>query len=308
VYDDILVPTDGSEHAGRAARQAEYLAELFDATVHLLSVVDVQGAAGAFNAGGVDKAFVTRLEAEGERVVETVRTEITGVDAVRTAVVRGRPDEEILGYADENDVDLVVMGTHGRTGLTRYVAGSVTERVLRLSDVPVLTVRTVDEEMSEYGEVLVPTDGSEYAEAAVDHGLAVAEAAGARVHAVNVVDLGSMTASATYGLPDDVVARIEADGEAAVEEVASRARGRGLEAVTDVRRGSAARTLLDYVDRKAIDLVTMGTAGRTGLDRYLLGSTTEGLVRRSDAPVLAVNARDRVTDSESEPRSEQKWE
>ena len=237
-----------------------------------------------------------------------MRTEITGVDAVRTAVVRGRPDEEILGYADENDVDLVVMGTHGRTGLTRYVAGSVTERVLRLSDVPVLTVRTVDEEMSEYGEVLVPTDGSEYAEAAVDHGLAVAEAAGARVHAVNVVDLGSMTASATYGLPDDVVARIEADGEAAVEEVASRARGRGLEAVTDVRRGSAARTLLDYVDRKAIDLVTMGTAGRTGLDRYLLGSTTEGLVRRSDAPVLAVNARDRVTDSESEPRSEQKWE
>ncbi|MDS0295032.1 universal stress protein [Halogeometricum luteum] len=299
MYDDILVPTDGSEHAGRAAQHAGYVAGLFGATVHLVSVVDVQAAAGAFNAGGVDKAFTDRLEAEGQRAVEAAEAEITGADAVRTAVVRGRPDKVILDYADENDVDLVVMGTHGRTGLTRYVAGSVTERVLRLSEVPVLTVRAAEgREASGYEEVLVPTDGSEYAEAAVDHGLAVAEAAGARVHAVNVVDLGGMTASATYGLPEDVVARIEADGEAATEEVASRARDRGLEAVTDVRRGSAARTLLDYVDRKDIDLVVMGTAGRTGLDRYLLGSTTEGVVRRSDAPVLAVNARNRTSGSE----------
>lgn len=297
MYDSILVPTDGSEHAGRAAEHAGYLAGLFDATVHLLSVVDVQAAAGAFGAGGVDEAYISRLEDEGEGAVEAAADAVEGVDAVRTAVVRGRPDEAILDYAGENGIGLVVMGTRGRTGLTRYVAGSVTERVLRLSDVPVLTVRAVEGwETTEYEEVLIPTDGSEYAEAAVDHGLAVAEATGARVHAVNVVDLGSMTMNARYTLPEDVIARIEADGETATEEVASLARERGLETVTDVRRGSATRTLLDYVDRKDIDLVAMGTAGRTGLDRYLLGSTTEGLVRQSDAPVLAVNARDRTSE------------
>ncbi|ELZ31472.1 universal stress protein UspA-like protein [Halogeometricum pallidum JCM 14848] len=297
MYDSILVPTDGSEHAGRAAEHAGYLAGLFDATVHLLSVADVQAAAGAFGAGGVDETYISRLEAEGERAVEAAADAVEGADAVQTAVVRGRPDEAILDYAGENGIDLVVMGTHGRTGLTRYVAGSVSERVLRLSDVPVLTVRAVDGRGTDgYEEVLVPTDGSEYAELAVGHGLAVAEATGARVHAVNVVDLGSMTMGAPYTFPDDVIARIEADGETATEEVASRARERGLEAVTDVRRGSAARTLLDYVDREDIDLVAMGTAGRTGLDRYLLGSTTEELVRRSDAPVLAVNARGRTSE------------
>lgn len=297
MYNSMLVPTDGSEHASRAAEHAGYLAELFDATVHGLSVVDVQAAAGAFNAGGLDESYIARLEADGERAVEAVEAAVEGTAPVRTAVVRGRPDEAILDYADENGIDLVVMGTHGRTGLTRYVAGSVTERVLRLADVPVVTIRTVEERAarSEYEEVLVPTDGSEYAEMSVDHGLAVAEAADARVHAVNVVDLGSMTASVPYTLPDDVIVRMEADGETETEQVASRARERGLDAVTDVRRGAAARTLLDYVDQEDIDLVSMGTAGRTGLDRYLLGSTTEQLVRRSDAPVLAVNARNRTS-------------
>jgi nucleotide-binding universal stress UspA family protein len=295
MYDTILIPTDGSEHAVRAAEHAQYLARLFDATVHVVNVADVQAAAGVFGAGGVDEEFRSRLEAEGEEAIETVRAALADADSVETAVVRGDPRTAILEYAEEHDVDLLAMGTHGRTGLSRYITGSVTEHVVRLADVPVLTVRATDRSAvtDDYDEILVPTDGSEPANAAVEHAIAIAQKAGARVHAVSVVDVSNVTASPTYTLPSEVIGELEEESEKMAESVASQARAAGLDAVTEVREGFAARTLLDYAEENDVDVVAMGTAGRTGLDRYLLGSTTERVIRHSDVPVLAVNARER---------------
>ncbi|QIB75584.1 universal stress protein [Halogeometricum borinquense] len=294
MYETILIPTDGSEHAVRAAEHGQYLARLFDATVHIVNVVDVQAAGGVFDAGGVDEEFVSRLKAKGERTIEEAAAVIDETESIQTAVLKGRPDEEILEYAAEHGVDALVMGTHGRTGLRRYIAGSVTERVVRLADIPVLTVRATDQSQiaGDYDEILIPTDGSEPASAAVEHGLAIAEKSGARVHAVNIVDVGNVSANPTYTLPSEVIAQLESEGETVTEEIASQARERGLEAVTEVREGFPAKTLLDYANENDIGLIAMGTAGRTGLNRYLLGSTTERIVRQSDVPVLAVNARD----------------
>jgi nucleotide-binding universal stress UspA family protein len=292
MYDTILVPTDGSEHAVRAAEHGLYLARTFDATVHVVNVVDVQAAAGPFGAGGVDEEYIRRLEAEGERTIETVEAVVEATDAVETAVVRGRPSEAILDYVDEHGVDLVAMGTHGRTGVERYVAGSVTERVVRLAEVPVLTVRAVERSRvgDGYDEVLVPTDGSEAAAAAVEHAVAVAARTGARLHAVNVVDVGRFAAGPDYNPPLELMRYLEDAGETATERVAERARDAGVDAVTAVREGTPARELLDYADENDVDLVAMATAGRTGLSRYLLGSTTERVVRHAEVPVLAVDA------------------
>lgn len=296
MYDTVLVPTDGSDHAVRAAEHGRYLAGLFDATVHLLHVVDVETTTGLLGGEPPDD-LLADLEEEGRRVLETTRTGLSGVDEVETVVRRGDPVETILEYAAERDVGLLAMGTHGRTGLDRYVTGSVTERVVRRADAPVLTVRATDRSHVEgYEEVLVPTDGSDAAEAAVDHGLAVAERAGARVHAVNVVDVGSLGASSGNVPPTRLVDRLEADGRAASERVAARARERGLEVVTEVTEGFPAVELLDYTEERDVDLCVMGTAGRTGLNRYLLGSTTERIVRHAEVPVLAVNARTQGAD------------
>ena len=144
MYDTILVPTDGSEHAVRAAEHGVYLARAFDATVHLLSVVDVQDAAGLFDVGGVGGKFLERVEAEGEAAVDAVEAVTSEEDRVETALVRGRPDEEVLTYADEHGVDLIAMGTHGRTGLDRYLLGGTTERTIRHADVPVLSINARD--------------------------------------------------------------------------------------------------------------------------------------------------------------------
>ncbi len=294
MYDTVLIPTDGSDHSVRAAEHGHFLAQLFDATVHVINVVDIQGAAGMFDAGGIVQSINDQLIAEGETAIEAVEAVVGERDSVTTAVVKGEPSETILEYADDHDVDVITMGTHGRTGLNRYIAGSVTERVVRLADVPVLTVRATDQSqfVGEYDEVLIPTDGSEPAATAIDHGLAIAQKTAARIHAVNIVDVGDVAASPNYTPPTEVIEHLESEGEAATDRIATHARARGLDAITEVREGFPASDLLDYADEHDIDLITMGTTGRTGLNRYLLGSTTERIIRHAEMPVLAVNARE----------------
>jgi nucleotide-binding universal stress UspA family protein len=138
MYDDILVPTDGSECARRAVDEAIRLASAFDAALHTVYVVDTTLAGSE---GGAAAVF-DQLEAEGESILRDVRerADDAGVDTVEASVATGVPSRTIIDYCDEYGVDLVVMGTHGRTGLERTLIGSVTEKVVRTSDVPVLTV------------------------------------------------------------------------------------------------------------------------------------------------------------------------
>ncbi|EMA56062.1 universal stress protein [Halococcus thailandensis] len=292
MYDTILVPTDGSEHAIRAAEHAHYLARTFDATAHLVSAADIQTAGGMFNAGGVDREFVERIETENEEAIAATEAAFED-DAIETAVLRGKPADAIIEYADENDIDLISMGTHGRTGVSRYVAGSVTERVVRRASCPVLTAKAVErsERTGDYEDVLIPTDGSDAASAAIEHGIEIARQASARVHAINIIDIGAITLTPGSSAASELTERFEAEGERATEEIATRAADVDLDTTTGVYEGLPARDLLAYANEHGIDLITMGTTGRTGLNRYLLGSTAERVIRHAEMPVLAVNAR-----------------
>jgi nucleotide-binding universal stress UspA family protein len=134
MYNSILVPTDGSQGAKAALKHGIGIASQWDATLHTLYVLDTGFARSV--------SWVETLQNEGHQAVRDV--EVTGTQAgltVVTEIVEGIPHEEILEYVSEHDIDLVVMGTHGRTGVDRVVMGSVAERVVRLSSVPVLTVR-----------------------------------------------------------------------------------------------------------------------------------------------------------------------
>lgn len=145
MYDSILVPTDGSRVAGNAIDHALELAGRFDATIHALYVVDTEQASGAGlgeDFGVETQHVIERLREEGERAVEEVANpaDARGIDSV-TAVREGKPNQVIREYAAEEGIDCIVMGTHGRKGLDRFLLGSTTERVIRRADVPVLTVR-----------------------------------------------------------------------------------------------------------------------------------------------------------------------
>ena len=291
MYDHILVPTDGSEHAVRAGEHGAMLADAFGATLHLLTAVDIDAAAGPFSAGGVDESYVQERTADRRETLRGVADELDHPGEVETAVVTGNPAESILEYVDDSDVDLVVMGTHGRSGLRRYLTGSVTELVVRRSPVPVLTMRATDASAagSGYDDVLVPTDGSERAAAAVTHALAVADTFGSTVHAVSVVNVGDIATGAEVDMPPELLDELKTAATAATEAVASEAEAAGGEAVTEVLTGRPKHELLEYIGDHDVDLVCMGTHGRTGLDRVLLGSTAEGLVRHADVPVLTVS-------------------
>jgi nucleotide-binding universal stress UspA family protein len=290
VYETILVPTDGSEGAEGAAGHALALASAFGSRVVALSVVDDR----AFSArlADIDPAVGETRDAlaRGAREAAEAVATLAGDDrSVRTAVETGTPHETIVDYADRIDADLVVMGTHGRTGLDRLLLGSVAERVIRTSDVPVLAARAAPADDAGYGAVLIPTDGSEAARAAIDHGIAVAERYDATVHALSVVDVGALAGASGIGMSvPDVVDDLQADAEAAVEPVVNRCDRAGLDVRTRVERGTPHRSIREYVDAEGIDLVTMGTHGRTGFDRFVLGSVTDRVLRTCSAPVLTV--------------------
>ncbi|MFB6092911.1 MAG: universal stress protein [Haloquadratum sp.] len=144
MYDNILVPTDGSPATDAAIDHAIELAEQYDATLHALYVVDT----GAYSSLEMGSEIVAEaLEDEGSQAVEDVksRADAAGVD-VETSVETGVAHRNILDYVDDHDVDLVVMGTHGRTGVGRFLLGSVAEKVVRGSAVPVMTVRSGESE------------------------------------------------------------------------------------------------------------------------------------------------------------------
>ncbi|MCQ4333865.1 universal stress protein [Natronomonas sp. F2-12] len=142
MFDRILIPVDGSDPARDAAQLGIDLAAEHDATVHGLYVVEPVAVAE----GGAGQVL-DAMEAAGEEIVSELaeQAEAEGLTAV-TAVETGVAHRKILEYTDANDIDLMVVGTHGRTGLGRYLLGSVTEKLVRISDVPVLTVRPDDEE------------------------------------------------------------------------------------------------------------------------------------------------------------------
>ena len=140
MYDDILIPTDGSDGVQDAIEEGIGLAKQTTATVHALYIVDDRDYGTLPDAKWI--GLQEALETEGERAVEAVaeRSEDAGVETV-TTIEEGIPQDEIVAYADNEDVDVIVMGTHGRAGVNRLLLGSVTENVIRRTDVPVHVVR-----------------------------------------------------------------------------------------------------------------------------------------------------------------------
>lgn len=148
MYDTVLVPTDGSDAANCAIDDAIDVAATYDATVHTLYVVDVNAVSLVLGPEQLDRTldvesdrFPDDLETKASKATEAVasRARERGLDAVEALEV-GTPHDEIARYADEHDVDLIVLGSHGRTGVKRRLLGSVAENVLRATPVPVLVV------------------------------------------------------------------------------------------------------------------------------------------------------------------------
>ena len=142
MYDTVLFPTDGSDTATEAAAHAIDLADRHDATLHVLYVVDHERVSRMAPKLGTDHIKET-LQQEGERATSEIADQAASAGLETTTSLReGAPADIITSYAETVDADAVVMGTNGRTGMDRLLLGSVAERVIQTTELPVMTVKT----------------------------------------------------------------------------------------------------------------------------------------------------------------------
>jgi nucleotide-binding universal stress UspA family protein len=289
MYDDILVPTDGQPGTDEAVARGLHVARTFDATVHALFVLDTQ----------LDSALTSndretvrdQLDSRGQTATEEVQEWGEDLDVDVVASVReGNPEETICEFAAESVCDLVMMGVQARDTDDRYI-GTTTQSLLVESPAPVVAVPQGDRGLPDPGygafdRVVVPTDGSNAAEDAATHGLAVAERYGADVRVVYVVDTARHELAETSR---SILGPLREGGRNAVEDIAEAARDRNLPVSTAMLEGSPAEELLGYADGTGADLVAMGTHGSGATRQGLLGSTATRVLRRSTVPVLTVN-------------------
>jgi len=273
----ILFATDGSDCAERARRYALQLAARVDAALHVVHVEERP----------VDLTDV--IEVEAADVLSALHPVVAAPRVQERQVVHPSAAEGVLAYATEHDVRLLILGTHGRRGLRRLVLGSVAEEIVRRAEAPVLTVgRGASTPAPTGGRLLVPVDFSTHQEPLLAHarewGLAF-DLSITLVHAVEGQGVPDV-----YGLHSNAPASgaLADRARRALSEPADALRAHGLDVQVEIRTGAAAPNILDAADTLDADLLAVATHGRSGVDRMLMGSVAESVLRRAPCPVLTV--------------------
>ena len=298
MYSKLLIPLDGSKTAEQVLPFARILAAKLKLPVELMDVIDIS-AMSAYIAS--DKArYLDTFIAEGERVSREYLDEIAaGLACVKVScsVIRGKPADAIIEHAGAEKGTLIAMATHGRSGLDRWMLGSVAEKVLRGSHNPLFLVRVHAEGVTDGAamikSVVVPLDGSELAESVLPTAMEVAKALDLEVVLCRAYELAASVYEGNEDyLPnyDEMLRQVKAETESYLTEKAAALKAAGLSRVSTVAlAGSGAEEIIHYAQAHRDALVVMCTHGRSGMSRWVLGSVTERVVRHSDDPVLVVH-------------------
>jgi nucleotide-binding universal stress UspA family protein len=295
-YRKILVPLDGSELAERALLPAVSLAQAMSAKVVLLRVVPPL--IRDIHAERYRKLVLEISEDQAKAYLRSTRSMLasTPVGLVTKTKV-GPVAESILACVQENDVDLIVMSSHGRSGISRWIQGSVAEKVLRHAPCATLIIPLRAEvESFTCGRIMVPLDGSHLAEQALEPALAVAEATNARLGAT--AELVALRVVAPIHLPVESVEMVHV-----FEQIDAAERGDAREYLhnllpilarrqvlvkTEMLIGPIAESIVDYAASHSVDLIVMCTHGRSGYSRWFLGSVAEKVLRRAPCATLVI--------------------
>jgi nucleotide-binding universal stress UspA family protein len=295
---NILCPTDLSACAGHALPHAVRLAGLCRADLHLVNALVVHEADpgnAAHRLPNMDHLYEA-LERHAQAQMQSVMDEHGDAGfRIKSAQVRSLSAAgAILDYAGENDVDLIVMGTHCRRGMRRLLLGSVAEQVVRLAPCPVLTVPQGAEAgpASQVDRILVPVDFSDYAKLALGYAAELTSLFEAEMHLLHIVDevvypdfyppVMPSGGSVSDELRDQSLARLK--------DLLAEAPASGTPAHVHVRSGRAATAIADFAAELRADLIVLASHGLTGLSHILLGSVSENVVRRAPCSVFTVKS------------------
>jgi len=286
----ILFAADFSENSWEAFRSACSLAAEGEARLYVLHVVEPDLVVKTPNYLGLGPVPTS----ETERVQEFLKGRMGGVYVPNDSIDveyrtrEGDASVEIVRMADEIGADLIAMGTHGRRGLRRLLAGSVAAMVLSKAHCPVLAVRSGNQPhpAEELRVILHPTDFSKGSEAALQVAHSLARDLGTRLIILHVLPF-------YIYLGGRMAAELDPrDYQHSLDAIRQRLDGPDLKYPVETRlsRGLEAHEILRVAQELECDLIVMGTHGRTGLDRLLMGSTAESVLLKADCPVLVVKS------------------
>jgi nucleotide-binding universal stress UspA family protein len=299
MIEKILVTLDGSEQSEAVVPYAVALAQGLKASIVLLHVVDSAVEALMWDEG----ATIPDLDAIQRKYEEFARSYLGGwvtrLEAlgvpVATVSEAGRAATVILQFAEANQPDLIALSTHGRSGLTRMVLGSVAWRIINGTESPVLVMHPREEPnelVATLTDILVPLDSSPLAEEVLPLAGTLAQALNLKMHLVMVVpsalELAVGTDLVVY--PGHVLDAARTVAREYLQGVASKLESQGREVIWEVLAGDPGSAIVDYSTAMTNNLVIMSTHGRSGFRRWALGSVTDRVIRTSHDPVIVIRS------------------
>lgn len=293
---DILCPVDLSPVSRHAFAHAVALARWYDARIHVLHVYTVVIPATVPPFAFAGPVSVPAPEPDLRSLREEINHLTQGHQAegitVDVNVTDGNPAHRICEQARAMAADLIVMGTHGHSRIERFLLGSVTERVVRSTTVPLLTVPPpcADEPSARFSNILCCVDFSQPSIAALTFGFSLAQESGGRITLLHVVDWPEedepMT-SRSFNVPEYRLER-KRDAERRLLELVPAEVRNWCEPATIVRTGSPYRTILSLAGDIGADLILVGGHGRSAIERLFVGSTANHIIRSALCPVLTM--------------------
>jgi nucleotide-binding universal stress UspA family protein len=284
MYEKVLIPLDGSEDSEMVLPYVEELARRLHSEVEIVGVY-------------------SKHEHTSERLFKNYLNEL--VNQLNSKELRsravflyGNAAEEILSYLNDSDTSLIGMATRGRSGITRWVLGSVAEKVLRGSSKPLLLVsekhsKVRAEEKPMFQRVLVPLDGSALGATVLPWAKELARRAKAKLFLLYVILSPDKIIGVSHyaiSFEKQLIEILRKQGREYITGVATELQREKIDFQYDLITGMPADTILDYAKENDIDLIAMSTHGQTGVGRFILGSVADKVVHVSDLPVLLIRA------------------
>lgn len=282
-YRKILVAVDGSESGKNAFRQACKIVRDDKSWITVLTAIPIYQ--DQFEVLSTKEKVSKKLREEGEKIISEIREIANEEDVyIRTKIEEGTPYQTIVDIADEGGLDLIVMGRHGMRPLEKTLVGSVTARVIghSLSDVLVVPRNSV----VGWNEILFPTDGSKYSRAATEKATDLAKSYGGKLKVISIVDVTEEFQTEAPG----AVEKLVREAKSIIEDVKKNAEAQGVEAETFVKEGETFKVITDMAKEHHSSLIVMGSHGRTGMRRLLMGSVAEKVIGYAPCPVLIVKS------------------
>jgi len=291
IYRRVVVPLDGSKLAENALPHVKALIGGRESVVHLVSVISP-----------VREFVISSFNHHEDRSASTYLQEVAGqlrplASEVQVAVRHGRQADEILAFAKSVQADLIVMSSHGRSGIGQWIFGSVADRVLRAATCPVFLVRSEQSvERPSYRRIVVPLDGSEQAEQVIPFVGALVTADDTMVYLVSVLTagVGDRTVALLTSYPPGLSLATTALHHARIQlntylrSVAAPLRRKGAVVHIVIKEGSPAEEVLDYAEEVNADLIGMTSHGFSNLKRWAYGNVAGRILQGAQSPVLLV--------------------